>query len=689
LSDEKPVSSGPSEQAGRYGVGPAVLQDMIAAMQKARPSTEGMSEEDAAAHNERWDDGVRDMSRLFTDLIPNSSPAKIYAKRENVQGFEKAMGESFRSGVSPVSRMLAAQGIAAEKGAAIQGMRAEVKALKGAGVPTADSEMAQTAVNELMLREMQRPLSQPSGFVKAAMALGQRMEIGTNPMYFLTLLTQNLTLSLPRLASQKGVSTLQAAKSMAKATIPSFDAMRMMLKGPDAPDAGLRLKTLIDGGMKPTDANYLLRLDNMGAFHQSMTHAMSEHSEGSGPMAQAANWSRAMGLYAELQPRIQMALAARDAHGATGRADDVHDFAYRMINDSQLDWSRASTPRYVTAMGPLGAASPLMNQFMGYRVRLTTMMYREMHSLFAGDNADQRIAAGKFLAGHLAATTVLAGALGLPMVAVAASAYDKLADVLTGNPTHDITASFRNHLADVFGLTAAEAIARGAPRLAGLDFSHLGDQKIAPGSDMVMLLTEKRKFEDAEKDWLKNMAGSAIGMLAKDVMGMRDLSNGDYIRGALKMAPEAMRGPIEALQQSLYGYRNKSGQKLPISSNAASIALTAMGLDPAGEAEYHEWKTTQLGLQNRQTELTQNITQHLAQALTRNDTSDFQKWLNISQQFQIAHPGVAPPAAHIGEYMNAQMRSSAIANGLGLPIGVKPNDISTRGMLRGANLQGR
>lgn len=691
LSDERPVSFGPSEQAGRYGVGPAVLHDMIAAMQKGRPGTDGMSPEDAERYNAKWDEGVRDVSRLFMDLIPGSSPAKIYAKRENVQGFEKDMGESFRSGVSGVSRMLAAQGMAGEKGAATQGMRAEVRALKQGSASLPDREMAQSAVNELMLREMQRPISQPSGFAKMLMALGQRMEIGTNPMYFLTLLTQNLTLSLPRLGSTVGY--LQAAKSMGKATLPSFDVMRAMLKGPDGASAGMRAEVLAPlvkaGKITQGQADHLIQLDNQGAFHQSMTHAMTEHTDGAGWFAKAENWSRAMGLYAELQPRLQMALAARDAHAATGRTDDAHDFAYKMVDGSQLDWSRASTPRYVTSMGPFGAASPLMNQFMGYRIRLSTMLYREMHDMIGGDTPAQRKAAGWFLAGHLGATTVLAGALGLPMTAVLASVYDKLADTLTGDHNHDIIASFRNHLADVFGKPVAEAIARGAPRLVGLDLSHLGDQKIVPGSDMITLLTEKRKFEDAEKDWLKNMAGSAVGMLAKDVVGLRDISNGDYLRGAMKLAPEAMRGPIEALQQSLYGYRTKSGQRLPISSNAATIALTAMGLDPAGEAEYNEAKTVQLGLQNRQSEQTQTITQHLTQAMSRGDKSDFQRWLGESQQFQAAHPGVPPPIAGLARYMASNTRAAAIANGMGMPIGVRPNDIAARGMLRFGNLQDR
>ncbi len=313
LSDEKPISFGPSEQAGRYGVGPAVLHDMIAAMQKGRPSTEGMSSEDAEKYNAQWDSGIRDVSRLFMDLIPGSSPAKIYAKRENVQGFEKDMGDSFRSGVSGVSRMLAAQGMAAEKGAAIQGMRADVKALKQGDAPLPDREIAQSAMNELMLREMQRPISQPSGLVKTALALGQRMEIGTNPMYFLTLLTQYLTLSLPRLGSTVGY--LQAAKSMAKATIPSFEVMSAMLKGADGASAGLRAEVLTPlvkaGRITQAQADHLMHLDNQGAFHQSMTHAMTEHSDGAGWFAKVENWSRAMGLYAELQPRLQMALAAK------------------------------------------------------------------------------------------------------------------------------------------------------------------------------------------------------------------------------------------------------------------------------------------------------------------------------------------------------------------------------------------
>ena len=289
------------------------------------------------------------------------------------------------------------------------------------------------------------------------------------------------------------------------------------------------------------------------------------------------------------------------------------------------------------------------------------------------------------MAAHLAATTVLAGAMGLPMVAVFASVYDKIADTLTGSPTHDIMGSFRQYLNHVYGPTVGKALARGAPTLLGMDLSRLGEQKLLPGSDMAILLTEKRKFEDAEKDWLKNMAGPSVGMGGEWLLGMRDISNGDYLNGAIKMAPEGLRGPVEALRDQLYGYRNKGGTPLGITPSGVDIALTAMGFDPEQKATNDLNRSVLTGLQTRRQTQSQNITQHLAKAIQTNNPSDLQYWEGQSAQAQRDWPGFAPPIAHLQRYVQMQAQQAGVARALGAPFGIRANDRTSLGMLDGSN----
>jgi hypothetical protein len=144
--------------------------------------------------------------------------------------------------------------------------------------------------------------------------------------------------------------------------------------------------------------------------------------------------------------------------------------------------------------GFLGKLTPLATQFMKYTAMLNEKLYREVHAAVGGDAEARR-----FLAGHLAMTTVFAGTLGLPFASVFASTYDRLKDWVAGDDQpSDIQASFRNGLADVFGKGVAEIIARGTPRAAGIDLStRVGEQDILPFSKFI---ADRRDLKDSLKD---------------------------------------------------------------------------------------------------------------------------------------------------------------------------------------------
>ena len=114
--------------------------------------------------------------------------------------------------------------------------------------------------------------------------------------------------------------------------------------------------------------------------------------------------------------------------------------------------------------------------------------------------------------------------------------------------------------------------------------------------------------------------------------------------------------------------------------------MKAVGLDPAKEAEYDEGQKTLSGLNTMRQLRGQNITQHMALALNRGDTANFQQWLAQSQEFQQDHPGLRPPVADLQRYMMQHARNAAFAGGMGMPNGMKPSDLNSRGMLQFLNL---
>jgi hypothetical protein len=263
--------------------------------------------------------------------------------------------------------------------------------------------------------------------------------------------------------------------------------------------------------------------------------------------------------------------------------------------------------------------------------------------------------------------------------------FDRLADWATGEDSWDITASYRNYLASTFGKDAGEMIARGAPRGAGIDLDHLGEGKIAPGSTTITMLTEKRKMADAEKDWLKSMAGSAVGMGMNYAMGLRDMMNGDYLQGAIKFAPEAVKGAAEATQLGVHGFTDAKGVRLPITASAMDIALKAVGIDPAKEAEYSEAKGVSAGLTAMRTARSANITQHLVKATMQGNPADLQAWEQQAVEYQHDHPGMTSPLMDLGRTLQMSLRNQSLAKALGTPLGVNPRDVVGRGMTNFGN----
>jgi hypothetical protein len=76
-------------------------------------------------------------------------------------------------------------------------------------------------------------------------------------------------------------------------------------------------------------------------------------------------------------------------------------------------------------------------------------------------------------------------------------------------------------------------------------------------------------------------------------------------------------------------------------------------------------------------------------AYTRGDQGMFNSWMGEAQKWQLEHPGMVPPQVGFQRELANHMRQSAQAQGMGLPLGVTPRDISARGALRYGNIPGQ
>ena len=672
------------------GVLPSWLQSAIKNVRSKMPDLEeGADPKLVDAYETARGHALDSMVQQYMDALPESSMSKLFARREGVQGASGDMAGAFMDRAMSSSRGLANVATSDEFANITNGMRDEVQALKSDGnASSTDAIRAQQSFNELQLRNAQRGWKMAHTPFDNVRHITHMFELGFSVPYTITLMSQIPTLAWGELAKQHGY--LGAAKSMAKFTPMAFKIMKAAFTGADKWHFALTAEKLAAAGVPKDIADFVLHQNNRGDFNlSSYTQWVYENQHGTIIPKGIVDASGASTLYAEMLPRLVTALAARDLYtqnpvkGAT--FNDLHTFVSDKVNRSQFSWNPDLNPRYTGKHGLLGQASPLVAQFTGYHFKLLEKLYRETADAFGQRGEDYAKQGRRFMGMHLAAMAALSGTMGLPMTGMFAGLYDRLADLITGDNTHDIRASYRDFLNTTFGKDVGEVLAHGVPRAAGIDLSHLGEDRIMLGTQAI---TEKRQWEDAEKDWLKSMAGSAFGLGSDIVLAGRDMYNGDYLQAASRGLPEMLRNAADAELIREHGFEDKSGFKLPISGSTSASLMKLLGFDTSQEAEYKEVKGTMSGLQARQQYDQQNIMRHLALAYNREDPQSYGEWLNASQQFMMNNPGVKPPAMGFADYLKQHARSAALAGALGTPLGVSPRNLMMRGMVSYGNIGG-
>lgn len=617
------------------------------------------------------------LTQQWLNSLPDQSLQRSLMERKAVSGYNMNMTQA--------ALMRARNSAAASTGISLngdftrimEGMRSHVQNVKAdPNVSNSDKSIASDTAKELLTREAQRSWQVSNKLWDTLQAGMHSIMIGANPAYTLTAMSQVPILLHPELAKTHGYA--KSALAIGKAATPAFKALRAIFGGKDGWNLGIRQRDLQASGLPQKYIDLINHLDNAGAlsnnsFTRSVTDLGKETDSALGRLKDKAN---ALGSYAELMPRIIGAIAAADLHDARPvKGLTREQFAEKVVNNSQFNWTPGETSRLTGNQGPLGSFSKIAFAFMQFQSRMIEKLYTETHQLFGGNTAQERKEAGRFLAAHLGAVIAIAGTTGLPFANALGGVADKLVKGLTGDDAFDSQGMYRSWLSHVFGADVADVIAKGVPRGLGIDLSHLGDANLLPGTS---ILLDKRKFEDAQKDWYKSMAGSAFGELGNLYLGGRDMMNGDYMLGATKMLPEGFKGVAEAGYAASHGYVDKNGVKLPVQPSGADIGKMALGLDPANLARYNEAKRIETGL-NAQKEYTgQNISRHLEIALQNHNTGDLNYWQHRAMIFKRSNLGDANPLQNLGDEFRGHVEAGARARALGLIVGQKPLDASRK-----------
>lgn len=633
--------------------------------------------------------------QVWLDQLSDTAVARVMAQRQTVPGYNKDMLRNFAFRAEVGINSLANLSVSAKVSEAFGDMDEMRKDESFKNHDKSDAMMR--VVQELRQRDADRPLTTGKSWIDTWRAINQTFFLGMSPAYTMVNMTQLGVMLLPELAKRHGF--VKSAQAMAKVTKAAFNIIRETYTEGRKVSFSRALDAIITSDVLeralPGDANrsmrdFLTRMVNSGNIDLgSPMRELGRRSDGiqSSNTDFALRFASAMGYYSETLTRLIAAMSAHEL--MQGKDSTVMDrYAGDVLNEAMLNYSNWYTARATGKTGVLGQFTPIPASFQQYTLQVFQKLYRELGEAFSAkqdgesDKAwkERKTAARRFLYGHAAALTLLAGSLGLPFTTVAMRAADWLRDLWDDDEPHDTRTDYRNFLADVFGKDIGEVLARGMPRALGFDISgRVGEQDMAPFSRFI---ADRRKMEDAAKDLVFRSVGSPVSMVAGMANGGWEMSQGNYMKGLQMMVPNSIKGVLKGIQMAEGGYQDETGTPLPMQADPTDIAWQLAGFNPAEKAEYTE---ANLARTTRKTAL-----QREASSI-RNDLVDQARdgamdpaALREAAQFDMKHPEYAILPS-LGSTINRRKQQELVARKIGAPLGVKPEDLEERRRLGFAN----
>jgi hypothetical protein len=383
---------------------------------------------------------------LWLDMLPDTAIAKVMVHRNSVPGFDKDMVRNFAFRFQVGVNSLANLSASAKLTDAFTQMRAAVFDAQVAGSDQhGDVDLLQSLLSEVLVREAQRPLVGGASWVDTFRAINHAFFLGFSPSYVLVNTTQLGVLLWPELAKKHGFA--KSASAIGSVTKVAFNIMKETLAagarvGPKrALDAVITEDVLRKAaGVDEDTANFLMKIIADGIIDiggSSRELGRVADASVSSHLDTGLRWAASFGLYSETFTRLVAALAARKLNG-----NDL-GYAHQVIEQSMLNYSDWNTARQMGKMGFAGPMTKVMTAFMQYNAQVLEKLYREFHTGIVDKTSTpaEKLAARRFLAGHLTAVTALAGTLGLPFATVAAMVIEKLVDLFDDDDTpYDATA---------------------------------------------------------------------------------------------------------------------------------------------------------------------------------------------------------------------------------------------------------
>lgn len=709
------VKEGPRNDFGDLGLNTGAVNFMSRMADaldtsKAFQPQRGMTDEDIKVLEAQKRSVKNMMNDVWLDMQPDAGLSRVMTYRQTRPGFDRDMVRNWMTRWNVGSYALAnmsTMGRINEAYARMNDAYLNAQAVPAKGETGASPDEKLALMREMQMRDAKNPVNPLADTFDRMRGYTHSYFLGFSPAYVLTQLAQVASNGLPELAKKYGYAKSFAA--MRTATKDANNIMRAVFQemGPlplshKADALTISDRVLDRANLTPEMRDFMTHMMATGTIDiGSMSRAALQAGRGSEPGSLStfgkhadmiAQLASAPGMATETYTRLIVALAARQLHGDFSQA--AKEYASKSVRESMFDFQSYNTARQLSKKGLMGPMTPIVAQFMSYSTQMMEKLHAEMLDAFAGpragesaaEAADRKAAARKFLIGHTAAITTLAGTMGMPFATVGAALLEKMvrASGVTGNQDWDATAAYRDFLSSVLGKDIGEVVARGVPRAFGIDMSgRVGEQNLLPMSSFI---ASKRGWKDAINDEIVSGAGAMPSMFGLMVQGSSQFLQGDFIGGAKTFMPTALKGPIETYRMATNGYVDSKGQRMPISPTAMSYLAQLLGYTPAGKAEYSEARTDENERRQVLQSRSQAIRQDIINAVMDHDAGGVQAGIKRAVAFDKDNIGFAvmPTLARAVERAQQQRALSVATQS---PVGTPIRDIAGQRLTRYANVQ--
>ena len=457
--------------------------------------------------------------------------------------------------------------------------------------------------NELEKRYVESLEYAPNEFVSFITGVASKYFLASSIGYYVQNLTQPFMMSLPAMAGKhdytKAAGQLGKAYSelgpIMKAT-KLFDQQFDFSKVPkDVADAVAELvnRNVIDIGLATEIAEYKVDADS------KLSNTASKINKG---MRLAVQKTEALN-------RLSTAIAAYRLEIAAGSTkEQAIDYAQRILTETHGDYTSFNAPRAFNT-----TAGKVALQFRKFQLIQITFYAKLINDAGWGSKTEKAIAR-KTLAYSLGHAVVFAGVMGFPGYALISTVMS----VLFGDEDEDF--DFTQKIRASVGPEWADLVTRGAPTLAGVDFSG----KIGYGNMFSVMPFSNADLgtTSGRAEWLGTFVGGAsLGMTTRVLDGLGLMVSGDWFKGIERVAPKGVSDAMKAYRTQTEGMtrRNRDEILAPEEVDTLANIFSAIGVPAAQQAVIYENSNLARDIKEKFTDRTSRIKNDYIEAVKDND----------------------------------------------------------------------